>query len=97
MMDFLSIGIYIGESAGTAFLYNDLEWIYIIKHNNKPEKYLLNLETYKGLGLTDYNIFPHYNKLDDSTKLLIDKYEEENNFPIMKLNDGEFITLNYEK
>lgn len=95
ILEFLKKGIYVGESAGTAILYPDLKWIYEIKHYNKPNKYHLDLPTYKGLGLTDYNIFPHYNKLDEHTKLLIDEYEKNNNFTITKLNDGEFITINY--
>lgn len=97
MLQFLKNGIYIGESAGTAILYHDLKWIYEIKHNNKPNKYSLNLPTYKGLGLTEYNIFPHYNKLDSNTKTIIKNYELSNNFKIIKLNDGEFIIVNYEE
>lgn len=97
LLEFLKKGIYIGESAGTAILYNDLRWIYEIKHHNKPNKYHLDLPTYKGLGLTDYNIFPHYNKLDDRTKELIAEYEKNNNIIITKLNDGEYIPINYKK
>lgn len=96
LVKFLKTGIYIGESAGTAILYHDLKWIYEIKHERKPEKYRLDLESYKGLGFTNYNIFPHYNALDDKTKERITEYEKKHNFIITKLNDGEFITVRYQ-
>lgn len=97
LLKFLKKGIYIGESAGTAILYNDLRWIYEIMSYKQPEKFILDLPTYEGLGLTSYNIFPHYNKADNETKKLIDAYEKENNFIITTLNDGEFITINYQQ
>ena len=95
VVQFLKRGIYIGESAGTAILYHDLKWVYEIKHNNKPHKYHLDLPTYKGLGLTDYNIFPHYNKIDEYTKELINECEKKYNIQITRLNDGEYIAIKY--
>lgn len=51
--------------------------------------------TYKGLGLTDLRIYPHYDEADEDLKEKIEKYEKENNIQITKLNNGEFIVLEY--
>ncbi|HOO67925.1 MAG TPA: Type 1 glutamine amidotransferase-like domain-containing protein [Bacilli bacterium] len=96
LLKFLKNGIYIGESAGSMILCDDLKWVYIVKKGTKP-KYDVELETYKGLGLIDFNIFPHWNKVADSVKQKAVAYETQNNIKFTKLNDGEFITINYLK
>lgn len=83
-------GIYIGESAGSMILGNNLKWVWEVKKGTKP-KYDIELESYDGLGFTNYNIFPHWNV----TKEDIKKKALEHNETITPLNDGEFIEIEY--
>lgn len=94
LLKFLEKGIYIGESAGSMILSDDLKWVYTVKKGTKS-KYNIELDTYKGLGIINFNIFPHWNRVDEK---LIEKtinYEKENNIKITKLNDGEYINILY--
>lgn len=90
----LKTGIYIGESAGSMILCDDLEWAYIVKKGTKP-KYDIKLKTYKGLGLTKYKIFPHWNKVSDSVKTKTINFEKDKLIEITKLNDGDIIKIKY--
>ena len=94
LIEFLKRGIYIGESAGSMILCDDLKWVYITKKGTKP-KYDIELNTYAGLNLTNYKIFPHWNKTTDDIKEKVEIYENETGIMITKLNDGEYITINY--
>jgi len=89
LIKFLEKGIYIGESAGSIILSKDVKYIYDLKKGTKS-KYDEKLDTYKGLGLIDINIFPHYNSTSDSIKEKIKNYI---NVPIKVMNDGEFILI----
>lgn len=93
---FLNRGLYIGESAGSMILCDDLEWAYIVKKGTKP-KYDITLETYKGLGITEYRIFPHWNKVSDIVKEKVTNYEKDNSTTITKLNDGDIIEVFYKQ
>ncbi len=95
IVNFLKKGIYIGESAGSMILSNNLKWIYDIKKGTKP-KYDVILDSYDGLGLTNLYIYPHYQKVDESVEQKIKEYEEKNNIKITRLNDGEIIILSGE-
>ena len=83
-------GRYIGESAGSMILGNNLKWVWEVKKGTKP-KYDVEPESYDGLGVTNYNIFPHWN----ATKEEIKKKALERNETITPLNDGEFIEFEY--
>lgn len=83
-------GIYIGESAGSMILGNNLKWVWDVKKGTK-HKYDIEPESYEGLGFTKYNIFPHWN----ATKEDIKKKALEHNETITPLNDGEFIEVEY--
>ena len=90
LIKFLKKGIYIGESAGSIILADDVKWLYDIKKGTKP-KYDVVLNSYKGLGLTTKNIFPHFNAISEELKEKTRFYEKQNNIKITPLNDGEFI------
>lgn len=94
IMKFLEKGIYIGESAGSIIMGNDCKWVYDIKKGSKP-KYDKTYPSYKGLGLTDLKIYPHYDEANQELKEKIEKYEKENNTEIIKLNNGEFVEIEY--
>ena len=83
-------GIYIGESAGSMILGNNLKWVWKIKKGTKP-RYDIEPKSYEGLGFTNYNIFPHWN----ATKEDIKKKALEHKEIITPLNDGEFIEIEY--
>ena len=72
------------------------KWVYDIKKGTKS-KYDKVFKTYKGLGLTNLRIYPHYDEADEKLKEKIDKYEKEKNTQITRLNNGEFIVLEYNK
>ena len=88
--------VYIGESAGSIILSNDVKYVYDIKKGTKP-KYDVVLDTYKGLGLIDIYIYPHYQKANEDMQQRTSEYELNNNFKITRLNDGDIITYNYPK
>jgi len=90
-IDFLKKGIYIGESAGSMIMADDLKWVYYVKKGSKP-KYNITLDTYKGLGLTKKLIFPHVNKEGEQMLARAQQYESENGVSFTRLNDGEYIT-----
>lgn len=94
IIKFLQKGIYIGESAGEIITGKDCKWVYDIKKGIKP-KYDRVFKSYKGLELTDAIIYPHYDEANEELREKIKKYEKENNLNIIKLDNGEFIELEY--
>lgn len=94
IIEFLKEGIYIGESAGSVFLSKDVKYYYDIKKGTKP-KYDVKLDTYKGLGLIDIYIYPHFQKASQVMQDKIVQYENNNNFEITRFNDGDIITYNF--
>ena len=95
LINFLKHGVYIGESAGSIILSSNVKWLYDIKKGTK-KKYDITLDSYQGLGLTQYNIFPHFNKISSELKLKIKDYEYKNNIKITPLTDSEFILEYYQ-
>jgi len=91
LIRFLKKGIYIGESAGSIILSKDVKYIYDLKKGTKA-KYDEKLDTYKGLGLIDINIFPHYNRTSEDIRERIKNHTDTS---IKILNDGEFILKSY--
>lgn len=90
LIKFLEKGIYIGESAGSMILCDNVKWIWDIKKGTKP-KYNILPKTFEGLNLVKERIYPHYNTISEEQKVKIDNYEEQHNIEITRLNDGEFI------
>lgn len=83
-------GIYIGESAGSMILGKKLKWVWDVKKGTKP-KYDIEPKCYDGLGFTNYNIFPHWNKYSEEIQNRALNHVAE----ITPLNDGEFIETEY--
>lgn len=90
-VNFLKHGVYIGESAGSMIMADDLSWVYYVKKGSKP-KYDIVLDTYKGLGLTKKLIFPHVNKEGEEMMNRAKQYEIDNGVSLTRLQDGEYIT-----
>lgn len=90
LVKFLEKGIYIGESAGSMVLCDNLKWTWDIKKGYKP-KYDVIPKTFEGLNLVKERIFPHYDLINLELREKTDKYEKEYNIKITRLNDGEFI------
>ena len=90
LINFLSNnGVIIGESAGSIIFGEDFKWYYDLKRGTKP-KYDIELPSYKGFGLIDENIYPHYNKANEEQKRKIESYEKQKSVDISKMNDGEW-------
>ena len=79
----------IGESAGSIIFGEDFKWYYDVKKGTKP-KYDIKLASYKGLGLIDEKIYPHYNKANEEQRTKIEDYEKRKNVIISKMNDGDW-------
>ena len=94
LITFLKKGIYIGESAGSIILADNVKWLYELKKGTKP-KYDVVLDSYEGLGLVDKYIYPHYQKEDKIMQDKISRYELSNGITITRLNDGEVINFDY--
>lgn len=90
LLKFLEYGTYIGESSGSIILCDDVKYYYDIKKGTK-KKYDVVLDSYKGLGLVDIKIYPHYNRENSIMKDKIHKYEKDNNVKIVCLNDGDIM------
>ena len=90
LLRFLQTGIYIGESAGSIVLCDNVKWRYDIKKGSKP-MYDSILNSYEGLGITKRNIYPHFNEVSDEMYKKIKEYEKQNNIIITPLYEGEFI------
>lgn len=88
LYEFIKKGTYIGESAGSIVLEDDTKWYFDLKKNTK-EKYSLELDTYKGLSLSKFHIYPHFN---DVTPEILDKIRSSE-VNITALNDGEYIII----
>ena len=90
LINFLSNnGVIIGESAGSIIFGEDFKWYYDVKKETKPE-YDIKLPSYKGLGLIDEKIYPHYNKANEEQRTKIEDYEKRKNVIISKMNDGDW-------
>lgn len=90
IINFLSNnGVIIGESAGSIIFGEDFKWYYDVKRETKP-KYDIELPSYKGFGLIEENIYPHFNKANEEQRVKIEDYENHNNVTISKMNDGEW-------
>lgn len=83
LLEFLEFGTYIGESSGSLILDEDLKWYFDID----PDLKNIKLESYKGLNLSHYHIYPHYNNASEEIKEKI----TNSDLNITPLNDGEFI------
>lgn len=94
LIKFLEKGIFIGESAGSMILADNVKYAYDIKKGTKP-KYDVELDSYDGLGLIDIYIYPHFQKTSEEMKIKTTNYELNNGIKITRLNDGEIITFNY--
>ena len=81
--------LVVGESAGSIIFGEDLKWYYDVKKGTKP-KYDVELPTYRGLGLIDYTIYPHWNKASKEQKQKVKDYAKEHKVKIKPLKDGEF-------
>ena len=92
LTQFLKKGIYIGESAGSIVLAKNTKYYFDIQKGTKPKYDVVEDFDFEGLGLTDKNIFPHYNQLSDVIKQKIADYE---GLDIDVLNDGEFVVEYY--
>ncbi len=93
LLDYLKKGgVVIGESAGSIFMALDTKWCYDVKKGTKP-KYDVQLDSYSGLGLTDLNIYPHWNKATEEQKIKVELYEIDNNIRIVRLEDGQWLEI----
>lgn len=54
-------------------------------------KYNIFTKTFNRLDLVNERIYPHYNKISTEQRIKTEKYENEFNIKITRLNDGEFI------
>lgn len=92
---FLKKGVYIGESAGSMILADDVKYAYDIKRGTKP-KYDIVLDSYAGLGLIDLYIYPHFQKASEEMQIKVSDYELNHGIKITRLNDGDIISFSYE-
>ena len=94
LIKFLENGIYIGESAGSIILADDVKFTYDIKKGTKA-KYDVNLDTYAGLGLIDLYIYPHFQKANETMQEKTSEYERTHSIKICRLNDGDIIGYSF--
>lgn len=87
-------GCIIGESAGSMIFAHDLKYIYQIKRGVKP-KWDVVRDSYKGIGMVDVNIYPHFQKVSQELRQKVDAYEKDSNIKVTRLNDGEYIIFSF--
>ncbi len=84
-------GIYIGSSAGSIVAAPDIG----IRRKTKHEKFVPQLKDFKGFGLVDFIVFPHWAneefKDDYLSKILIESYATSNK--IILLTDTQYVLV----
>lgn len=90
LIKFLEKGIYIGESAGSMVLCDNLKWVWDIKKGTKP-KYDILPKTFEGLNIVKERIFPHWDTISEQLRKKTKDYEDKENIEITKLENGRFI------
>lgn len=83
--------IYIGWSAGSCVLTDNLEGLNLVDEAINP--YTSDLVSYEGVGLLNYSIVPHYKSVHKESTLIDDVvcYMEENKRKYIAISDGEVI------
>lgn len=89
-------GTYIGESAGSIILGKNVKWYFDVKRH-LDKKYDVDLKSYKALNLVAENTYPHFNKAPEGQNKFVDSYAKEHNMKITKLNDGEWIEVDFKE
>jgi len=79
--------IYIGVSAGSIIAGPDIE---IAGWGSEGDENNIGLKNLKGLGLTDFIIFPHYKK---ELKSELDEFKKKTGHKIIELRDDQAIVL----
>lgn len=86
--------IFVGASAGAMVLGKNIEIAYFFA----PELNLLKLKNFNALGITEEQLFPHYERedlfIDSKGKTIeqrIEEFETLNKSKITRLRDDEFI------
>ena len=95
LIKFLENGTYIGESAGSVILSDDVKYLYDIKKGTKP-KFDVELNSYAGLALIDIYIYPHFQKANEIMQEKTNDYEIKTGTKITRLCDGQIISYCYE-
>lgn len=83
--------VYIGASAGTIILQKDIEIAGVGKDSD--DNYI-GLEDLSGLGIVDFEIFPHYEKENEEN---VKKYEEKKGTKVRRIKDGDCIVVSDSK
>lgn len=80
---------YIGESAGAIILSPDITYIQELD----DASFAPNLNTYTGLGITDFSILPHYldKPFENETSTIFNKYHDK--LDLITLNNQETISI----
>ena len=55
----------------------------------------MKLKSYSGVGITDLNIYPHWNKASEEQKIKVELYEIDNNTRIIRLEDGQWLEIEF--
>jgi len=92
LLDYLkSGGVYIGVSAGSIILCDNVEYDFIIKKGTH-KRYDEYFENYDGLNIVKERIFPHYDKINSEIKEKVDNY---NKVQLTTLRNGDYILKLY--
>lgn len=97
LIEYLSNGgVVFAESAGSMIFTENLENPWKIRRmiNENKGKYAEDLESYKGFGLVDTTIYPHWNLLTNEQKEKVNQFAEVYKIQITALNDGNFVKYN---
>ncbi|MCO6183494.1 Type 1 glutamine amidotransferase-like domain-containing protein [Leuconostoc fallax] len=80
---------YIGESAGAIILSPDITYIQELD----DASFAPNLNTYTGLGITDFSILPHYldKPFENEASTIFNKYHDK--LDLITLNNQETISI----
>lgn len=81
--------IYVGSSAGSVLLSNNIETIKFLDDPNKA-----SLDNYQAIGILNFTIFPHWGSeyFKERYKKVTD-FAYENNFPGMLLSDNQYLLV----
>lgn len=93
--DLVKRKIVIGASAGSIIMAQDTGYINHVEPELNDD---VNLNDFKGLGITNIHIYPHKNNqnlCNEKIQEQLKEYEDKNNIEITFIEDGEGIFIDF--
>lgn len=92
LQEFSKNKLLIGMSAGSLVLQNSISLINLLT----PEMNFVNLNNYDRMGLVDFEVIPHYDRIKNqfsNLDLICEDYSINNDIEVFRISNGEGISV----